>query len=200
MKNIFITILLGLISVNSYANSILIDKITTREYNEILNSFIDREMNIWAGIDKDGRKFIQFDIDGSIEDIWFNVYLGSDEFNYIKDSFIKFDKWAKIASENKTEIEKQLVESEKGCALRGYSKAKNGHMDWCKIYFMSYSGGDYQQIYWSLENFDNIWSKDTTLYIKSGNARAIAKYLTETELNNKFVKLTEKQSKEDLFN
>ena len=178
MKNILLIILLTL-GLNAQAYTIYhVGSFDGKQYNEILNSFLKQEVNIYAGIDpSNNKKYVTFLFDGSIEDFRYKVEYNSQQYNYILTAFEKAAEWGQIAKENGVKIEKEFLPNEM-CSTSDYF--------WCKLYFMSYNNGDSYQVYWSLEDRDNIWTKDTTVYYNTNfipNALDISSNFASKELS-----------------
>ena len=186
-----ITVFLLISTFNANAYSIHhVGGFNGTQYNELLDTFLKQEIDVYAGIDpSNNKKYVTFIFDGAIEDFRYKVEYNSPQFNYIITSFEKATAWGKVAKDNATKITKKLV-PDSDCANTTYF--------WCNITFMSFNNGASYQVYWQLENNENIWTKDTIVYY---NTKYIPSALsTLNSIQAKFDELVLLEDNSNLFN
>ena len=111
MKKAIVAGVLGLTALSAQAFTInKVESVKIYEFNEILNRNIGQPVNLWVGIDDDGKEYVQLDIDTGLKTFKIEMpdYKNNETFLEWKYMLDKTVEWAKVAKENKVDVSKDF--------------------------------------------------------------------------------------------
>jgi uncharacterized protein YeaC (DUF1315 family) len=158
-----------LMGASKMANAFTIYKVgqvDIYQNNEILNKALAHDIKVYTGIDPDGHKLTQLQIDTGLKTLKVNLWQGEKEYETWMSLISKGTSWAKIAKENKVDYSKDLPD----CSTYGVT---------CSVRFRSISNGENSALVFNIEDSENSFYDLKNAFIMAEDMSRLSVILTE---------------------